>query len=222
MRKVTTLMIALSLFLTQMFAQTWIEKSNNGLKYGVDLPPTSGSENDFSEPYDSTWRNGNTGIGTLNWPKTKLQVHSNDDIDAQLDFIVPAIFQNYSNVTALFSNGGSTTPNTQIASIMGTTFRENVQDAINIGILSLASGDAVEKNTAMLGWAFGDDVNQIDGLEGVAQGNNVQVLRGVHGQARSNGGGILNIGVRGQCNTSETDINSVNIGVQGRGVMGSD
>lgn len=203
------------------YGQTWLEKANNGLDYANTNPPSAVNVNLYSEPFDTSWRNGFTGIGTAQWPKTRLQVHSNINVDADLDGLIQGL-GSYTDFTSIFSSGGTNTQGSFAGSILAFTSRSNVNNALNFGTISFATGSNVENNIGLVTNALGDNNKEMSGVVGVAVGNNItDWVRGTYGEAGGDGTGVGNFGIWGQCATTSSDINSVNVGVFGRGVQGS-
>jgi hypothetical protein len=217
-RLTTLLLVVLS---SASFAQTWLEKANNGLDYGTGQPPSTITVNPYSEPFDTSWRDGWVGIGTPEWPKTRLQVHSNDDINTVLDnfFMNVTGTSNYAPFSAVISSGGTPDANTLAGSTLNYTYRSNSEGSINFGSMSVAEGDYVDQNTGGQGQASGNYTFQLVGIAGVGEGENNTYCIGTRGAAKGEGSTIGNFGVWGQCQTQ--DANSVNVGVMGRGVNGS-
>jgi hypothetical protein len=204
------------------FSQTWLEKANNGLDFGTNNPPSAVNVNIYSEPFDTSWRNGFTGIGTALWPKTRLQVHSNANVDTDLDNLMQGLGSSYSDFTSIFSSGGTNSQGSFAGSVFAFTSRSNVQNAINFGTVSVAMGSNIENNIGFSSNSLGNNNTEMSGVVGVAIGNNItNLVRGVFGEAGGDGTGVGNFGIWGQCSTTPTDVNSVNVGVFGRGVLGS-
>lgn len=200
------------------YTQTWLEKANNGLNFGTNNPPSSVNVNDYSEPFDTSWRRGFTGIGTALWPKTRLQVHSNANVDTELDNFVSSL-GGYNKLTSITSNGGTNQDSSLAIASLHFTSRSNVNFAENIGSAGYATGDNLKNNIGVAGLGFGNNCNQLQGVNGITFGDNLlEYGRGVFGEAGGNGANQGNFGVWGQCRS--TDANSVNVGVYGIGAAG--
>ncbi len=204
-------------FTTVINAQTWLEKSMNGLSYGSMEPDTSANPNLYSEPIDTTWRFGNTGIGTPVWPKVKLQVHSGVWVDNGLDDLV-LMYGGYSNFNAIFSRTGTGEPNTTPNSIFGLSANGDDPNGGSNSILGMSFGENTKTVHGIIGVGNGENVSENYGITGHANGENNEQNVGVHGLGVGNNN--ENYGVIGQCNS--TDPNSVNIGVRGRGILDGD
>ncbi len=217
-RLTTLLLVVLS---STSFAQTWLEKSMNGLNYGPSNPPATIIVTPYSEPFDTSWRDGFVGIGTPEWPKTKLQVHGLDDVDVALTtFLVNNTGSaDHTISSAIFSNGGTSGGGGAISSLSFTS-RSSVSGAVNIGAYNVAEGDNIETNTGTSSQASGSNNLETIGSTGIGFGNNNRITRGVVGAAAGNGQNLGNIGVTGQCES--TDASAVNIGVYGRGINASE
>jgi|GEM_PF-2641030 len=214
----TTLII---LFCVSLNAQTWLEKAMNGQDYGSANPPSTPEVNLYSEPFDTTWRQGYTGIGTAQWPKTRLQVHSNENIDAELALFM-TIFNNttYTDFSSIFTSGGTNAVGSTTSSLFGLTARHDVDDAINYGIIGVSYGNDIHSNHGVLGGGFAENSFETMGVSGSANGSNNGRLVGVQGKAEGDGQSWGNFGVWGQCNS--IDPNGVNVGVFGRGINDDD
>lgn len=214
------LLIMLGLIsVTQVFAQTWLEKENNGLDYGSTNPPSTPNVNLYSEPFDLSWRNGFTGIGTTQWPQTRLQVHSNDNVDTELDNFLTSLGINYPDISTIVSNGG-TVSDPVAAAILAFVSRSNVPGAANVGFTGQTRGDNVGTNIGCSFEANGDNNGEVIGSTNIAAGDGNEQNIGMRGIADGDGLDVGNFGVIGQCNSANS--NSVNVGVKGRGVLGDD
>lgn len=204
---------AMAMALTISQAQTWLEGQLNSQT--LTTPPTSGSANAYSEPFDQSWRQGNTGIGTSGWPLTKFNVHHNDNIDAQLAGLLSGTGFTANCFTGLFTNGGTSTINP--VGVMGYVYRDDITDGNNYGVMGIAQGSNLGSNgdiTGVQAYALGDDNEYAHGVNASARGNNNGEIVGVFGKAFGSGQTIANIGVHGDAEP-DNDANSVNFGVEG-------
>ena len=218
MKKLFLSLTILSAGTATSMAQTWLEQKMNGLDYSTNNPPSTSAVGIYSEPFDLSWRDGFTGIGTALWPKTKLQVHGNANIDTELGMLIASFGGNYTDFTSIFTNGG--VANNPIAgSVLGLTSRDDDANGNNMGLIGIAYGNNMEGNHGVSGLGIGDGNKEVHGISGLANGNNNERIIGVQGVAEGDGQTWANFGVWGQCNTG--DPNSVNVGVFGRGVFGT-
>jgi len=207
------------IFCVSLNAQTWLEKAMNGQDYGSSNPPSTPEVNLYSEPFDTTWRSGFTGIGTSYWPKVRLQVHSNTDMETDIDDYINSL-GGYPNFNSIFTNGGTNIPGSVANAVVSGVSRSDITDAQNLSIIGLSGGDNIDLNQGVTGLATGDGTNQLHGVLGLASGENNEQLVGTSGIAEGNGQSYGNFGVWGQCNS--TDPNGVNVGVYGRGIFAGD
>lgn len=190
----------------------------NGLGYSSGNPPSTISVNAYSEPFDSIWRHGFTGIGTASWPTTRLHVHNNDNVDANLSSLMSSLGIVPTYFTSIFTNGGNA-QNPFTSSILGYIYHNSntPQQDNNMAITARAQGDNNNLNNGVSGEANGSGNVDLFGVLGSADGNGNVRNAGVFGVGSNQS--WANFGVWGQCNTP--DVNSVNVGVFGRGVFGS-
>lgn len=199
------------------FSQTWIEKSMNGMRYNNDFPLTNHEATIYSEPIDTTWRLGYTGIGTNFWPKVKLQVHSNDNIESITPIIIGMFGGDYEDYNSIFTNGGKSN-RFYTNSILGISSAFEKTNAFNMSILGSTIGSDNTNGTLIgtSGIVIGENNKELFGISGYVNGdNNTNRIAGVIGNGVGNGN-FINYGVIGEC--SSTDPNSVNISVYGRGI----
>lgn len=199
-------------FTTVVNAQTWLEKSMNGLSYGNDLPPISPLVNSYSEPFDTTWRQGATGIGTFSWPKVKFHVHGGADLDTEIEELVN-LHGGYPAHHAIFSNGGNET-----SPFINSIIALGKKDSLELGIaaiIGLSDGNHMKYSFGMYGVSSGNYIDHSFGLKSVGGGNNNLQNVGVHAQGMGDSTLYANFGVWAECLSA--DPNNVNIGVYGVG-----
>jgi hypothetical protein len=205
---------------TSGFSQTWLEKGLNGLNYGSSNPPTTVTVNDYSEPFDTTWRLGYTGIGTASWPLTRLHVHSNNNVDSELSSLLTGFGLNATDFTSILTSGG-TTSSPLTSSLLGFVHRSNQPNLLNYALTGIVSGDGMGENKGLFALAIGDNNGELMGAQGIGEGNQNDRSIGLFGIGSGDGQVSGNFGVWGQCNTV-SDQNSVNVGVFGRGVLNTE
>lgn len=217
MKKLFVILTVLS-FSYAGYSQTWLEHGMNGLNYGVNPPNAPANPDDYSEPTDDGWRKGFTGIGTVDWPQTRLQVHSNGaGAEAAVATYIGSLGASYSDFTTVFSNGGATGQAFAVSNL-SLTSRSSVNTGINLGVAGVAQGDGMLTNIGTSGYAMGNNlINDLQGTQGIAEGNDNDRNVGVYGISYGENLVQGNFGVRGEVH-SGTDANSVNVGVYGRGV----
>lgn len=199
-------------FTTVVNAQTWLEKSMNGLSYGTTDPDREPLPNLYSEPIDTAWRLGNTGIGTYTWPKVKFHVHGGADLDTEIEELVN-MHGGYPAHHSIFSNGGNDTV-PFINSILAIGKRDNLDSGI-VTILGVSAGDNTKYSVGVNGVSVGENTIYALGVKATAVGYNNRLNAGVHTQGEGENTEVGNFGVWAEC-LSE-DPNGVNIGVFGCG-----
>lgn len=198
-------------------AQTWLEKAANGLDYGTNNPPTTVTVTDYTEPFDTTWRRGFTGIGTATWPLTRLHVHSNTNVDTELAALLSGFGLSSTDFTTILTSGGTST-SPIASSLLGYVHRSNQSSLLNYAMTGIVTGDGMAENKGVFALALGDDNGELMGVQGIAEGDQNDRNIGVFGIGQGDSQTTGNFGVWGQCNTN-SDQNSVNVGVFGRGVL---
>lgn len=214
MRNLKTIAVVSALLLAgvSVQAQTWLEEQLNS--QALTAPPAPAAANAYSEPFDVSWRHGNTGIGTSGWPLTKLNVHHNTNVDAQFAAVLTATGFVANSFTGIFTNGGTATVDPVGA--IGYSSRDNVTGGRNIGIMGAAEGSNLGTGqiTGVQGYASGNSNTTVTGANVVAVGNNNANLYGLFGKTIGSGQSAANIAVHGDAQPI-SDANSVNFGVEG-------
>lgn len=201
-------------FTTIVNAQTWLEKSMNGLTYGNTEPDTSAIPNLYSEPIDTAWRFGNVGIGTHTWPKVKLQVHSNRNVDSNLDYLLNNVLgSGYNGLNSVFTNGGNS-ESPFANSILGFVHKTDELGS-SISSMGISMTNGLEESHGLFGASIGGNNWGSFGVSGIASGEGNEFVVGVKGVGEGDNNTFGNFGVWGECINTTT--NAVNVGVFGQG-----